>query len=90
MRSNVQKIIEISRYRGFCSDEEQIFIDYLRSIDEEKAVEILKYILDQKSLISTLFAKWVLELIFISSHFETIPLRNQSSFDPLVHLIRYS
>ena len=60
MKSDVERLIQISRYRGLCSDEEKILIEYLRSINEDEAVEVLKYMVDQKSLISTKFAKRVL------------------------------
>ncbi len=71
MESDVRKIIEVSRYRGLCSDEEKVVLEYLKSISEEKAVEVLKYMVDQKSLISTVFAKKVLRSkIHVKSFFE--------------------
>lgn len=68
---SVESLIQVSRYRGLCSDEEKLFLKYLRSIDEEEAVEVLKYMVDQKSLISTVFAKRVLSSkIHVKSFFE--------------------
>ncbi len=60
MKSDVENLIQVSRYRGLCSNESKILLDYLRSIHEEEAVKILKYMVDNQSLISTVFAKRVL------------------------------
>lgn len=60
MNDNIQQLIHTSTYRSLSSDEEKIILEYLKSIPEVEAYEIIKSMVEQKSLITIVIAKKVL------------------------------
>ncbi|MGB5970210.1 MAG: hypothetical protein WBG70_17985 [Spirulinaceae cyanobacterium] len=60
MLETIEYLIEVSSRRGLHPDEEKTVLNYLRSMNEEEAVEMLKYMVDRKSFVSTIFASRVL------------------------------
>ncbi|MBW4614022.1 MAG: hypothetical protein KME21_12255 [Desmonostoc vinosum HA7617-LM4] len=60
MNDNIQNLIQTSTYRALSSNEEKVILDYLKSIPEVEAYEIIKSMVEQKSLISLVIAKRVL------------------------------
>ena len=60
MNDNIQQLIHTSTYRGLSSNEEKIILEYLKSIPEFAADEIIKSMLEQKSMITIVMAKKVL------------------------------
>jgi hypothetical protein len=79
MNNEIKKSINTSRYRGWTANEEKQTLGYLRSIPEAEALEILKYMVDQKSLISPLVGKRILRTKdYVKSFFEYGILRSNA------------
>jgi hypothetical protein len=60
MNDNVQQLIQTSTYRSLFSNEEKVILEHLKSIPEVEAYEIVKSMVEQKSLITIAIAKKVL------------------------------
>ncbi|MCC5604105.1 hypothetical protein [Nostoc favosum] len=60
MNEHIQNLIEISSYRSLSSHEEKVILEYLKSIPEVEAYEIIKSMAEQKSLSTIVIAKKVL------------------------------
>ncbi|MEA5601159.1 hypothetical protein [Nostoc sp. UHCC 0252] len=60
MNDRVQQLIQISTYRSLTSQEEKVILDYLKSIPEVAVYEIIKSMVEQKSLVTIVIAKKVL------------------------------
>ncbi|MHC5594740.1 MAG: hypothetical protein ACYTXC_02010 [Nostoc sp.] len=60
MNYRVQKLIHTSTYRSLSSHDEKVILDYLKSIPEIEAYEIIKNMAEKKSVITILIAKKVL------------------------------
>ncbi|PHJ54828.1 hypothetical protein VF14_34515 [Nostoc linckia z18] len=60
MNDNIQQLIKASIYKSLPSHEEKIILEYLKSIPEIEAYEILKLMVDEKSQITIAMAKKVL------------------------------
>ncbi|MDZ8107663.1 MAG: hypothetical protein RM338_18870 [Nostoc sp. DedQUE12a] len=60
MDDNIQQLIKASIYKSLPSHEEKRILEYLKSIPETQAYEILKLMVDEKSQITIAMAKKVL------------------------------
>jgi hypothetical protein len=60
MNDRVQELIQTSTYRSLTSQEEKVILDYLKSIPEDAVYEIIKSMVEQKSLVTIIIAKKVL------------------------------
>ncbi|MBL1200648.1 MAG: hypothetical protein RMY62_017360 [Nostoc sp. ZfuVER08] len=60
MNDNIQQLIKASIYKSLPDREEKIILEYLKSIPEIEAYEILKLMVDEKSQITIAMAKKVL------------------------------
>ncbi|MBD2506827.1 hypothetical protein H6G91_06030 [Nostoc muscorum FACHB-395] len=60
MNDRVQQLIQTSTYRSLTSQEEKVILDYLKSIPEVAVYEIIKSMVEQKSLVTIVIAKKVL------------------------------
>ncbi|QLE49577.1 hypothetical protein FD724_16760 [Nostoc sp. C057] len=60
MNDRVQELIQTSTYRSLTSQEEKVILDYLKSIPEVAVYEIIKSMVEQKSLVTIVIAKKVL------------------------------
>lgn len=71
MEDTIQKLINKSINRGLPSQEEKIILEYLKSIKEVEALEILKYMAEQNSSVVFSVAKRVLHTKdYVKSFFE--------------------
>jgi hypothetical protein len=60
MSENIQELIQTSIHRPLNSVEEKAIIDYLKSISDQDAYEVIKSLIDQQSQISIVIPKKVL------------------------------
>ncbi|MCC5624628.1 hypothetical protein [Nostoc sp. CHAB 5715] len=60
MNEHIQNLIEISSYRSLSSHEEKVILEDLKSIPEVEAYEIIKSMVEKKSLSTIVIAKKVL------------------------------
>ncbi|MEH2458354.1 hypothetical protein [Nostoc sp.] len=60
MNDHIQQLIDTSTYRALTSQEEKVILDYLKSIPEVAVYEIIKSMVEQKSLVTIVIAKKVL------------------------------
>ncbi len=60
MEDNIQNLIQKSKHRGLHTEEENIILEYLKSIAEAEAFELLKYMVQQNSSVVFSVAKRVL------------------------------
>lgn len=60
MNKNIQELIQASIHRPLDSVEEKAIIDYLKSISDQDAYEVIKSLIDQQSQISIVIPKKVL------------------------------
>lgn len=71
MNDELKTIIQISIHRGLIYDEEKVILNYFKNITEADALDILKYMIEQKSLITVSIAKKVLHTKhYVKSFFE--------------------
>ncbi|NDJ22368.1 hypothetical protein GS682_12140 [Nostoc sp. B(2019)] len=60
MNDHIQNLIQTSTYRSLSSHEEKVILEYLKSIPEVEAYEVIKSMVEQKSQITIAIAKKVL------------------------------